>query len=140
VTNTPPASAAGPTQSKPATGGTAAHIEQRIADLQGMLQITPAQKPRWDQFTEIMRDSAREMDKVFQARAQSMMSMAAEENMKSNADIASRHAQNVQRLVPAFDPPASTIVTTAMTVGTGGGEHVTGMAIVVPTYSTARHR
>ena len=43
------------------------------------------------------------MDKVLQACAQSMMSMTAEENMKSYADIASRHAQNVQRLVPAFD-------------------------------------
>jgi hypothetical protein len=103
VTNAPPANAAGPTQSKPAIGGMAVHIEQRIADLHGKLQITAAQQPRWDRFTEIMRDNAREMDKVFQARAQSMMSMTAEENMKSYADIASRHAQNVQRLVPAFD-------------------------------------
>jgi TolA-binding protein len=79
------------------------NVEQRITDLQSKLQISAAQKPQWDRFTQVMRDNARDMDKVFQTRVQSMDSMNAEANMKSYAEIASHHAQDVQRLVPAFD-------------------------------------
>jgi hypothetical protein len=85
------------------SGQMEARIDQRISDLQGKLQISAAQKPQWDHFTQIMRENAREMDKIFQARIQGMDNMNAEQNMKSYASIAQHHAQDVERLVPAFD-------------------------------------
>src|SRR5580658_3389402 len=97
----PSASAPATPQAEPAS--MAENVEQRITDLQSKLQISAAQKPQWDRFTQVMRDNARDMDKIFQTRVQAMDTMNAEANMKSYAEIASHHAQDVQRLVPAFD-------------------------------------
>jgi protein CpxP len=80
-----------------------ADVEQKISDLQSKLQISSSQKTQWDRFAAVMRENARDMDKVFQARSQSLESMSAEANMKSYAQLAERHAQDVQKLVPAFD-------------------------------------
>jgi len=77
-------------------------IEQRIADLHAKLQISPAQQPQWDQFSQLMRDNARSMDQSFQHRVQTMPSMTATENMQSYADVSMAHAQDVEKLVPAF--------------------------------------
>ena len=49
-----------------------------------------------------MRDNARNMDQTFKERAQNFQSLNAVENMQSYAEIAQRHARDVQRLVPAF--------------------------------------
>jgi hypothetical protein len=49
-----------------------------------------------------MRDNARNMDQTFRERAQNFQSLNAVENMQSYANIAQRHAQDVQRLVPGF--------------------------------------
>jgi periplasmic protein CpxP/Spy len=77
-------------------------VEQRIADLHAKLQITPAQQPQWDQFVQVMRDNAQSMDQTFQHRVQTMSAMTATENMQSYAQLASTNAQDVQKLVPAF--------------------------------------
>jgi protein CpxP len=77
-------------------------IEQRITDLHAKLQISPAQQPQWDQFTQVMRDNARSMDQTFQHRVQTMPAMTAAENMQSYAQVAMEHAQDMQKLVPAF--------------------------------------
>ena len=49
-----------------------------------------------------MRDNAQTMDQTFQNRVQSMPAMTATENMQSYALLASTNAQDVQKLVPAF--------------------------------------
>jgi hypothetical protein len=77
-------------------------VEQRITDLHARLQITPAQQPQWDQFTQVMRDNAQTMDQTFQHRVQTMTAMTAAENMQSYAQLASTNAQDAQKLVPAF--------------------------------------
>jgi periplasmic protein CpxP/Spy len=77
-------------------------VEQRITDLHAKLQITQAQQPQWDQFIQVMRDNAQTMDQTFQNRVQSMPAMTATENMQSYALLASTNAQDVQKLVPAF--------------------------------------
>lgn len=77
-------------------------VEQRIADLHAKLQITPAQQPQWNQFIQVMRENAQSMDETFQQRVQSMPTMTATENMQSYAQLASTNAQDVQKLVPAF--------------------------------------
>jgi hypothetical protein len=77
-------------------------VEQRITDLHARLQITQAQQPQWDQFIQVMRDNAQSMDQTFQHRVQTMPAMTATENMQSYAQLASTNAEDVQKLVPAF--------------------------------------
>jgi len=91
------------TQTRAATGhsmeGT---IQQRVADLRAKLQITPAQQPQWDQFAQVMLDNAKGTDERFQQRVRTMPTMSAAENMQSYAQLSAAHAQDMQKLVPAF--------------------------------------
>jgi periplasmic protein CpxP/Spy len=77
-------------------------VEHRITDLHGKLHITSQQSQPWDQFAQVMRDNAREMDGVYKQRAQKLDSMSAVDNMQSYALIEQQRAQDVQKLVPAF--------------------------------------
>jgi protein CpxP len=77
-------------------------VERRITDLHGKLHITSQQSQPWDQFAQVMRDNAREMDQVYQQRAEKLGSMSAVDNMQSYAQIEQQRAQDVQKLVPAF--------------------------------------
>jgi protein CpxP len=97
------ATTSGPSTAKADVGhNMAAKIEQRITDLHTRLQISPAQQPQWDQFTQVMRDNARDMDQTFQHRVQTLPGMTATENMQSYAQVSMAHAQDMQKLVPAF--------------------------------------
>src|SRR5215472_1914001 len=40
-------------------------VEHRIADLHSRLRITRDQAHPWDQFAQVMRDNAREMDELY---------------------------------------------------------------------------
>jgi hypothetical protein len=77
-------------------------IEQRISDLHAKLAISPAQQPQWDQFVQVMRDNAQSMDRTFKQRATMLPTMTADENMQSYAKVATEHAQDMQKMVPAF--------------------------------------
>jgi protein CpxP len=77
-------------------------VERRITDLRGKLHITSQQSQPWDQFAQVMRDNAREMDQVYQQRAEKLASMSAVDNMQSYAQIEQQRAQDAQKLVPAF--------------------------------------
>ncbi len=77
-------------------------MERRIADLHSKLHITDAQKSSWDQFAQVMRDNARNMDQTFEQRSKRVDDMTAIENMQSYAQVAEEHAQDVQKLVGAF--------------------------------------
>ncbi len=76
--------------------------EQRIADLHARLHITAQQQPQWDQFAQVMRDNAKDVDSAYQQRAASFDKMNAVENMQSYAQIEQARAQDLQKLVPAF--------------------------------------
>jgi hypothetical protein len=78
-------------------------VEKRITDLHARLKITSAQEQQWNQFAQVMRDNARQMDQDYQRRAQRVQEMSALDNMQSYAKIAEAHAQDVQKLVPAFE-------------------------------------
>jgi periplasmic protein CpxP/Spy len=78
-------------------------VEKRIADLHARLKITPAQEQKWSQFTQVMRDNARQMDQDYQQRSQRVQEMSALDNMHSYAKIAEAHAQDVQKLVSPFE-------------------------------------
>jgi protein CpxP len=77
-------------------------VDRRITELHSRLHITAEQKPQWDQFTQVMRDNAKQMDEAYQQRAQKMGTMSAVDNMQSFAQIEQEHAEDMQKLVPAF--------------------------------------
>jgi hypothetical protein len=76
--------------------------EQRIADLHTQLHITAAEQSQWDQFAQVMRDNAKDLDEAYQQRGASFDKMNAVENMQSYAQIEQTRAQDLQKLVPAF--------------------------------------
>jgi hypothetical protein len=76
--------------------------EQRIADLHTRLHITAAEQSQWDQFAQVMRDNAKDLDQAYQQRATSFDKMNAIDNMQSYAQIEQTRAQDLQKLVPAF--------------------------------------
>ncbi len=103
-----PAEPQAPTPPKPPSAAEAARarqeamkVEQHIVELRRSLRITPAEQPQWDAFAQIMRDNAVHMEKLFSGRAEGD-GMNAVEDLKSYADIAEAHAQDMRRLVPAF--------------------------------------
>ena len=76
--------------------------ERRISDLHSRLHITADQSPQWDKFAEIMRQNATEMDQSNQQRAEKLASMSAVDNMQSFAQLEQQRANDMQRVVPAF--------------------------------------
>jgi periplasmic protein CpxP/Spy len=100
----PPAAVSSPMASHPVAGKNAEErVEHRIDELHAQLRITPAERPQWDQFAEVMRENARDMDQAFIQRAEQFQSMNALKNMQSYEQIAEAHARHLQKLVPAFE-------------------------------------
>jgi len=80
----------------------AATIEQRITDLHARLDITADQQPQWDAFAAVMRSNAQNSDQRFHQRVQTLVAMTAMENMRSYAQLATQHAEDMQKLLPVF--------------------------------------
>jgi periplasmic protein CpxP/Spy len=100
----PPAAASSPMTSHPVPGkNMEERVENRIKQLHAQLHITPAEQPQWDQFAQVMRGNARDMDQAFMQRAQQYPTMNAMQNMQSYEQMAEAHVQHLQKLVPAFD-------------------------------------
>ena len=83
--------------------------ERRISDLHSRLHITADQSPQWDKFAEIMRQNATEMDQSNQQRAEKLGSMSAVDNMQSFAQLEQQRANDMQRVVPAFQALYATL-------------------------------
>ncbi len=77
-------------------------VDQRITDLHARLHITPQQSQQWDQFAQVMRDNAKAMDDLYRQRASQLGAMSAVQNMESFEQIEEARAQQIQKLVPAF--------------------------------------
>jgi len=77
-------------------------VENRLNDLHSRLKISAAQGQQWDQFAQVMRDNAKAMDQLYKDRADKLISMSAVDNMQSFAQIEQERAQDMQKLVPAF--------------------------------------
>jgi protein CpxP len=90
-------------ENKAADNGVEARVEARIKDLRAKLHITPAQEPQWDQFAQVMRQNARDMNQAGMNRAQQIPSMNAVQDMKSYQQLAEAHVQRLQKLIPAFE-------------------------------------
>src|SRR6516162_2073244 len=104
TTPPPPAGAASPMTSHPVAGKTAEErVERYIKELHARLHITPAEETQWNQFAEVMRQNARDMDQAFIQRAEQFPTMNAVQNLQSYEQLAEAHAQRVQKLLPAFE-------------------------------------
>jgi LTXXQ motif family protein len=104
-----PAGMAAKTSTAPAeTGATpgpaAQRVEQRITDLHAQLGITAAQQTQWQQFAQVMRENAANIDRAMATRGEEYKTMTALSNMESYAALAQDHAENMQKLVDAFKP------------------------------------
>lgn len=84
-------------------------VEQHITDLHRRLGITAAEEPQWSAFAQVMRDNAKHMEQAFQARAKAGPDMNAVQDLQSYAAIAQAHADDMQRLVPAFQALYATL-------------------------------
>lgn len=103
ATPPPPTAEASPMAGHPVAGKNAEErVEARIKELHAQLHITPAEEPQWNEFAQVMRQNARDMDQAFIQRAQHFPTMNAVQNMQSYEQIAEEHAKRVQKLVPAF--------------------------------------
>ena len=71
-------------------------VENRIKELHAQLHITPAEQPQWEQFAQVMRENARDMDQEFMQRAQQFLTMNAVQNMRSYEQIAEEHTKRLQ--------------------------------------------
>lgn len=78
-------------------------VERRIADLHERLKITSAEQPAFDAFAAVMRSNAGRMDGLLQARRKGVATLTALDQMKSYQELAQAHADDMQRLVPAFE-------------------------------------
>ncbi|WP_266157894.1 Spy/CpxP family protein refolding chaperone [Dyella silvatica] len=77
-------------------------VERRIGELHTKLKITDAQAKPWDAFAQTMRDNAQKADQAFRDRAQKLSTMNADDAMKSYADIAQLHADNMKKMSAAM--------------------------------------
>jgi protein CpxP len=79
-------------------------VEQRISQLHGQLRITPAQQTQWDQFAQVMRDNASNMEQRLEQRVSNFAALNAADNLQSYAQVSELHAQDVKKLADAFQP------------------------------------
>ncbi|WP_233841849.1 Spy/CpxP family protein refolding chaperone [Dyella sp. 2HG41-7] len=95
-------SSAAPAASKTRAERKADMVEQQITDLHTKLEITDAQSSEWNAYADVMRNNARRASEAFQQRAQKMSSMNADDVMKSYAQLAQMHAEDMQKLSDAW--------------------------------------
>ena len=76
--------------------------EQRVADMRAKLKITAPQEAQWTKVAEIMRENAKSMDTLTQARADHAKTMTAVDDLVSYGEIADAHAAGIKKLTPAF--------------------------------------
>jgi len=104
TTATPPSAQAQPVMPAPtpAARRMMSRVEKHIAELYSRLHITQAEEPQWRAFAQVMRENAEHMEHAFQAREHEGANMNALEDLRSYAAVAEAHAEDMQRLVPAF--------------------------------------
>jgi periplasmic protein CpxP/Spy len=90
----------------PAAKAAPAHssrVEARIKSLHDALHITAAQEPQWQAVADVMRDNAKTIGTLIQARAAKAKAMNAVEDLHSYEAIADAHAAGVKKLAAAFE-------------------------------------
>jgi hypothetical protein len=79
------------------------YTEAQIKKLQSTLNITEAQKPLWNNLTQVMRENAKEMDVMNKGRTENTEPMNAVEHMKFHSQITQSHLAQINKLIPPFE-------------------------------------
>ncbi|MEM5330089.1 Spy/CpxP family protein refolding chaperone [Paraburkholderia sp. JHI2823] len=79
-------------------------VEERITWLHTQLKITPEQEPQWKTFADVMRSNGQTMGALYKQRMETENTRNALDDMKQYAQIAQAHAEDMQKLVTAFEP------------------------------------
>jgi hypothetical protein len=75
-------------------------VEARIKDLHNRLHITAAQKPQWDNLTQVMRENAQAMVDLEKQRAADANSMSAVDVVKSYQSVIEAHEDGMKKFIP----------------------------------------
>ena len=78
------------------------HTEMRIKHMREKLKITTAQNDQWAKVEQAMREDAKTMDVLTQARVDHAKEMTAIDDLKSYGEIADAHAAGIKKLTPLF--------------------------------------
>ena len=79
------------------------YTEGRIKELQDAIKITEAQEPLWKNFTQVMRENAKETDALAKERAEKNKDMNAVEHMKYHSQMTEARLAQQKKLIPAFE-------------------------------------
>ncbi|WP_322043442.1 Spy/CpxP family protein refolding chaperone [Paraburkholderia sp. J67] len=79
-------------------------VEERITYLHSALKITAEQEPQWKTFADVMRSNGQTMADLYKQRVEGEAQRNALDDMKQYAQITQAHADDMQKLVTAFEP------------------------------------
>jgi phage protein D len=83
------------------------HTEAQIKQLQGALNITEVQKELWNNLTKVMRENAKDMEALSDARrkerSEGTKAMNAVEHVKLHSQITKAHLDQTEKLIPPFE-------------------------------------
>ena len=79
-----------------------ARVDKRITQMHQQLEITPAQQPAWDAFTQTMRENMTTIETANKERKAAVPTMSAPDNMRNFAQIERDRADGVQKLAASF--------------------------------------
>jgi hypothetical protein len=77
--------------------------EAQITQLQGSLNITEAQKPLWNDLTQVMRENAKDMDALAKDRIENAKTMNSVEHLKLHSQFTEAHLAQLKKLIPPFE-------------------------------------
>ena len=77
-------------------------VEWRVTSMHDKLKITQAQEVQWGKVAQAMRDDAKRMDELTQARMDHAKDMTAVDDLKSYGEISDAHADGIKKLTPVF--------------------------------------
>jgi hypothetical protein len=94
-----PALAAQPVAAKASSGD---RVEVRIKNMHATLKITHEQEEQWGKVAHVMRENAKAMDTLTEARFKNVKTMNAIDDLKSYGEITDAHADGIKRFTPVF--------------------------------------
>ncbi len=77
-------------------------VEARVKNMHAKLKITQEQEDQWTKVAQVMRDNAKTMDALTQARFEHVTTMNAVDDLKSYGEITDAHADGIKKFTPVF--------------------------------------
>jgi periplasmic protein CpxP/Spy len=77
-------------------------VEARIERMHATLKITHEQEEQWAKVAHVMRENAKSLDALTEARFKNAKTMNAVDDLKSYGEITDAHADGIKKLTPIF--------------------------------------